>query len=72
MTRGEEQAFKRGYDKGRADQKKADPPPKAKQYRDELDALALEVRELLSEYARDGKLSIVRITAISTAATVQR
>lgn len=75
MSRAEERAFKRGFDAGLEHQKKAAPAPKAKQYRDEavvaraLGAnLAAEVRALLGEYARDGKLSIARITSVSEAA----
>lgn len=46
MTPAEEQIYRAGFDAGRAHQKKAEPPPKAKQYRDECDDLIEALQEV--------------------------
>lgn len=47
LTRAEELAYKRGFDAGIAHQKKADPPPKAREMKKQRDDLLAALKALM-------------------------
>ncbi len=70
IKRGVEEAFKRGFDAGVAHQKKADPPPKAKQLRDLLNEAVGALQDLHhhATWDADGELTQEEFDTLMNAA----